>query len=43
MRIDEFTGHENILLTEVESGIQFKRKEGDSSFNYFTVVGLEPL
>lgn len=36
-------GHDNVELTEVENGIQFKRKPGDSAFNYFTVVNLEPL
>lgn len=43
MTIDQFVGHDNVELAEVESGIQFKRKPEDASFNYFTVVGLEPL
>lgn len=43
MTMDQFSGHDNVQLTEVENGIQFKRKPEDQSFNYFTVVGLEAI
>ena len=41
--IDLFKKHANLNLEHKEDGILVERKEGDSSFNYFTCIYDEPL
>jgi hypothetical protein len=40
---DDWIGHTNIEISDIPEGVHFKRKEGDSAFNYFTALYTLPL
>lgn len=43
MTVDDWVSHANVEISECENGLEFKRKTGDSTFNYFTALFQNPL